>query len=77
MIQGGDPLGSGEGDPGYKFQGNETSPDLGFDRPGRPWRMPNAGPRDERGRSFFITEVPYPSLNGGYTIFGPMRRCYC
>jgi peptidyl-prolyl cis-trans isomerase A (cyclophilin A) len=67
MIQGGDPLGSGTGDPGYKFK-NETSSDLGFDRPGR-LAYANAGP-GTNGSQFFITEVPYPSLNGGYTIFG-------
>ena len=67
MIQGGDPLGTGTGDPGYKFK-NETSPDLGFDRPGR-LAYANAGP-NTNGSQFFITEVPYPSLNGGYTIFG-------
>jgi len=67
MIQGGDPLGSGTGDPGYKFK-NETSPDLLFDHPGR-LAYANAGP-DTNGSQFFITEVPYPSLNGGYTIFG-------
>jgi peptidyl-prolyl cis-trans isomerase A (cyclophilin A) len=67
MIQGGDPLGSGEGDPGYKFK-NETSPELAFDRPGR-LAYANAGP-GTNGSQFFITEVPYPSLNGGYTIFG-------
>ena len=67
MIQGGDPLGTGTGDPGYKFK-NETSPDLTFDRPGR-LAYANAGP-DTNGSQFFVTEVPYPSLNGGYTIFG-------
>src|SRR3989441_1825323 len=67
MIQGGDPAGSGMGDPGYKFK-NETSPDLTFDRPGR-LAYANAGP-DTNGSQFFITEVPYPGLNGGYTIFG-------
>jgi len=67
MIQGGDPMGTGMGDPGYKFK-NETSPDLLFDRPGR-LAYANAGP-DTNGSQFFITEVPYPSLNGGYTIFG-------
>ncbi|MBV8051783.1 MAG: peptidylprolyl isomerase [Acidobacteriaceae bacterium] len=67
MIQGGDPLGTGTGDPGYQFK-NETSPDLKFDRPGR-MAYANAGP-DTNGSQFFITEVPYPSLNGGYTIFG-------
>jgi peptidyl-prolyl cis-trans isomerase A (cyclophilin A) len=64
MIQGGDPKGDGTGDPGYKFK-NETSPDLLFDRPGR-LAYANA----TNGSQFFITEVPYPSLNGGYTIFG-------
>jgi peptidyl-prolyl cis-trans isomerase A (cyclophilin A) len=67
MIQGGDPTGTGMGDPGYKFK-NETSPELTFDRPGR-LAYANAGP-DTNGSQFFITEVPYPSLNGGYTIFG-------
>src|ERR1700758_4604508 len=67
MIQGGDPAGSGMGDPGYKFK-NETSPDLTFDRPGR-LAYANAGP-DTNGSQFFITEVPYPSLDGHYTIFG-------
>ncbi len=67
MIQGGDPLGNGTGDPGYKFK-NETSPDVTFDRPGR-IAYANAGP-DTNGSQFFITEVPYPSLNGKYTIFG-------
>jgi peptidyl-prolyl cis-trans isomerase A (cyclophilin A) len=67
MIQGGDPTGTGMGDPGYKFK-NETAPDLTFDRPGR-LAYANSGP-DTNGSQFFITEVPYPSLNGGYTIFG-------
>jgi peptidyl-prolyl cis-trans isomerase A (cyclophilin A) len=67
MIQGGDPLGTGTGDPGYKFK-NETTPDLQFDKPGR-LAYANAGP-DTNGSQFFITEVAYSSLNGGYTIFG-------
>ena len=67
MIQGGDPMGTGTGDPGYVFK-NETSSDLKFDRPGR-LAYANAGP-GTNGSQFFITEVPYPSLNGGYTIFG-------
>lgn len=67
MIQGGDPMGTGTGDPGYQFK-NETSKDLKFDRPGR-LAYANAGP-DTNGSQFFITEVAYPSLNGGYTIFG-------
>jgi peptidyl-prolyl cis-trans isomerase A (cyclophilin A) len=67
MIQGGDPMGTGTGDPGYAFK-NETSSDLKFDRPGR-LAYANAGP-DTNGSQFFITEIAYASLNGGYTIFG-------
>jgi peptidyl-prolyl cis-trans isomerase A (cyclophilin A) len=67
MIQGGDPAGTGSGDVGFQFK-NETSPALQFDRPGR-LAYANAGP-DTNGSQFFITEVPYPHLNGGYTIFG-------
>jgi peptidyl-prolyl cis-trans isomerase A (cyclophilin A) len=67
MIQGGDPAGSGSGDIGFVFK-NETSPTLKFDRPGR-MAYANAGP-GTNGSQFFITEVPYPSLNGGYTLFG-------
>ena len=67
MIQGGDPMGTGTGDPGYVFK-NETSSDLKFDRAGR-LAYANAGP-NTNGSQFFITEAAYPSLNGGYTIFG-------
>ena len=67
MIQGGDPLGTGMGTPGYKFK-NENTPGLNFDQKGRV-AMANAGP-DTNGSQFFITVAPYPSLNGGYTIFG-------
>jgi len=67
MIQGGDPLGTGTGDPGYKFK-NEVSSDLTFDRPGR-LAYANAGP-DTNGSQFFITEIATPFLNGKYTIFG-------
>jgi peptidyl-prolyl cis-trans isomerase A (cyclophilin A) len=67
MIQGGDPIGIGRGGPGYKFA-NESDPGLLFDKPGV-LAMANAG-RDTNGSQFFITEVPQPALNGGYTIFG-------
>jgi cyclophilin family peptidyl-prolyl cis-trans isomerase len=67
MAQGGDPTGTGRGGPGYQFQ-NENFPDLVFDRPYL-LAMANAGP-DTNGSQFFITFAPYPSLNGGYTIFG-------
>jgi cyclophilin family peptidyl-prolyl cis-trans isomerase len=66
MAQGGDPTGTGTGDPGYEFI-NEDS-DLTFDKPGVV-AMANAG-RDTNGSQFFITFVPTPQLNGGYTIFG-------
>ncbi|MGH9536005.1 MAG: peptidylprolyl isomerase [Terriglobales bacterium] len=67
MIQGGDPLGTGMGTPGYQFA-NEVSPSLTYDRPGR-LAMANAGP-NTNGSQFFITTAPQPHLNGGYTIFG-------
>jgi peptidyl-prolyl cis-trans isomerase A (cyclophilin A) len=67
MIQGGDPLGNGRGEPGYVFK-NENTPGLTFDRKGR-LAMANRGP-DTNGSQFFITVAPYPYLNGGYTIFG-------
>ena len=67
MIQGGDPLGTGEGDPGYMFE-DEFDPALNFDVPGR-LAMANSGP-NTNGSQFFITEVPTEFLNQKYVIFG-------
>jgi peptidyl-prolyl cis-trans isomerase A (cyclophilin A) len=67
MIQGGDPVGTGAGDPGFTFA-DEFDPDLNFDVPGR-LAMANSGP-NTNGSQFFITEKGYDSLNQHYTIFG-------
>jgi peptidyl-prolyl cis-trans isomerase A (cyclophilin A) len=67
MIQGGDPLGTGTGGPGYRFA-DEIDPKHKFDKAGI-MAMANAGP-NTNGSQFFITVAPYPQLPLNYTIFG-------
>jgi peptidyl-prolyl cis-trans isomerase A (cyclophilin A) len=67
MVQGGDPTGTGTGDPGYAFD-DEIDPNLNFDTPGK-LAMANSGPNTNGGQ-FFVTEQAYDSLNQHYTLFG-------
>ena len=67
MIQGGDPVGDGTGDPGYYFD-DEITPGLTFSMAGR-LAYANSGP-NTNGSQFFITEDAFDELNGKYTIFG-------
>ena len=71
MIQGGCPLGTGTGGPGYNFD-DEIHPELNFNAPYM-LAMANAGTRNGRGTNgsqFFITTAATPWLNGKHTIFG-------
>jgi len=67
MAQGGDPLGNGTGNPGYKYAG-EFDENLRHDKPGL-LSMANSGPNTD-GSQFFITFTPTPWLDDKHTIFG-------
>ena len=71
MAQGGCPLGTGTGGPGYRFKG-EFSPDVRHDRPGL-LSMANAGPNTD-GSQFFLTFTHTPWLDDNHTIFGEVKN---
>jgi peptidyl-prolyl cis-trans isomerase A (cyclophilin A) len=68
MIQAGDPLGTGEGGPGFSID-DEVSPNLHFDKPGKLAMAKRSFP-NSAGSQFFITTAPAPWLEGKYAIFG-------
>jgi len=68
MVQGGDPQGTGTGDPGYKFEDETKGSPHKFDKPGK-LAMANSGP-NTNGSQFFITVTSTTWLTGKHTIFG-------
>jgi peptidyl-prolyl cis-trans isomerase A (cyclophilin A) len=74
MIQGGDPLGTGTGGPGYQFEDECPPNGPSFDKPGL-LAMANAGP-NTNGSQFFVTVAPTKWLTGKHTIFGEVTEGY-
>ena len=74
MVQGGDPLGTGTGGPGYRFEDEVPAGGPAFDRPGL-LAMANAGP-NTNGSQFFVTVAATPWLDGRHTIFGEVTEGY-
>jgi peptidyl-prolyl cis-trans isomerase A (cyclophilin A) len=74
MIQGGDPLGTGTGGPGYQFDDEVAAAGPSFDRAGLV-AMANAGP-NTNGSQFFVTVAPTAWLTGRHTIFGEVTDGY-
>lgn len=74
MIQGGCPIGTGTGGPGYRFEDEIVAGQNKHDKPGK-LSMANAGP-NTNGSQFFITTVATPWLDRGHTVFGEVVEGY-